>query len=292
MSDDLLNEAGARWRADQPPSPGFPRRRRGWRPYAVLVGAALLVGGTVYLTTGTRPTATDEPLPHLGAVVFNGQTVEATGTIETKPGEPVKLCGPGGFLTQSCPSGVDVEGLDQPRHGETVHLRGVWRDGVLTGATRRPIPAPDPIPAEPAVPCPEPAGGWPPAQDDRGALLTYVQAHPEQFRQPRVAQGKVIVISVVKGDLAEVERTLKPLYGGALCVTEQRDKLSIADARTASERALPVMQDPANRIYSGYVDEEKGVYVAEVLYLTADVATKLATTGLPVEVKPWLHPVN
>ncbi|CCH30133.1 hypothetical protein ABZ816_41385 [Actinosynnema sp. NPDC047251] len=213
--DELLHEAGARWRAEQPPVPPLdparlPRRSpvRWWLPAAaaVVVVVAGVVMARIVLSSGAAPeepatfgtgvvTSPDRPAADL--VVHEGDRLRGTGQVEVVAGRAVRFC-TAVFLVdlprpQTCEMGVPVTGVDPSglTSLETdVTLEGVWRSGTLEVTRQSPPTAttttwqvPDP------VPCAPPPGGWlrgdPPIGKDLGL---YVQEEaPDRFRMPQTS---------------------------------------------------------------------------------------------------------
>lgn len=197
--DDLLSEAGRRWRAGQPDPPEpdlhrwtaarppsrLPSRR--WMPAVAAVATGVVAGAAFLLVD--RPTGTPVAVPsdHPDAaaaaelVAWDGTEVEATGTVVAQPGEPVRFCAPapvafGGpdGTNVGCDYFVPVTGVelmslsDLRQRGDvrsgTAQLRGVWRSGELVVTQQSPAltATPEVGLSDGTLPpsCPRPAGGW------------------------------------------------------------------------------------------------------------------------------------
>lgn len=215
--DDLLQDAGQRWRSGQPAPPEpDPRRwirqqpRPRWMPVIAAAAATAVAGGAAFaLIERDGPAASpvaaapsaSAPAPDL--VVRDGDQVEASGTVLATPGRPVRFCAPAPSFgdidgAPACTFSVPVTGVDLDTLAEagrrgavrfgSARLQGVWRSGVLAVTRQSPPPSTPPPAVEfPPVPCPPPPGGWQPRGTDSNALQQYVeQEHPEQFRRPWV----------------------------------------------------------------------------------------------------------
>lgn len=224
--------------------------------------ALLLLAGC---TSASLP-ATVEGLSANQAAVTDGMRVTGTGRVVAVPDRPMRFCTPSADLTAfpagsgpaslSCDAGVDVVGvdltaLDDARADDgategTATLTGTYTAGVLT-VEQQALPEAVPDSAEPASPCPEPAGGWPdqgqnvrlPPALDR-AVADYFQLHPSAAafsRLLRPTDTTVVASFVVQDDAerAQVERELRPTLGDALCVV---------DARWSQAELEAAQQDP------------------------------------------------
>lgn len=147
--DQMLRDAGERWRATQPDAPALrPIRQHSW---ALLAGAAAAVvavtGGALYVSQQEPPASFmssntgDDPL-----VATDGTVVEATGRVkrvllETRFCAPVPI--PARIGADDCPTYVVVTGVDLDRlqNGQG-HLRGTWRRGELTVTSQEPPESP------------------------------------------------------------------------------------------------------------------------------------------------------
>ncbi|MEV6239529.1 hypothetical protein [Lentzea sp. NPDC051838] len=300
--DELLHEAGARWREEQPvaPRPDVTRwRSRRWLPLVAAAGVVLIAAGGVYALT--RP---PEPLPfgvtkEKSLVVREGTEVEATGWVT---GNPMRFCAPAvttAINAGTCTHSVPITGLDVAPEGE-VRLRGVWKAGVLEVKERLdPLPRPDPS-HDWITPCAPPAGGWRSGQTDGKELDRYViQEHPDLFRRPWVsspdgkAGGDILVVEVVAGDVEAEGRALRSLYSGNLCVVDAAGKPSLKDQQgihgAVSEPLLAIMMDPANGVYASGGSDTVQV---DMVMLTPALAEKFARISPALELRPWLRPVG
>ncbi|HEX8865666.1 MAG TPA: hypothetical protein VF821_08420 [Lentzea sp.] len=298
--DELLNEAGARWREEQPPAPrpDVTRwRRRRWLPTAVAAGVVLIAAGGVYAVTRSA-----EPVPFgvtkdTSLVVQDGAEVEATGRIT---GTPMRLCAPAtttAINVGTCPFSVPVTGLDAAPDGE-VRLRGIWKAGVLEVKERL-----DPLP-NPArdwrTPCAPPAGGWRSGEADGKELDRYVfDEHPDHFRRPWVSSpdgkpgGDVLVVEVVAGDVQAEGRELKSRYSGNLCVVDAAGKPSLKDQKGIRDKVIEplqaLMRDRANGVYAlGGTDTVQ----VDLVVLTPALAERFERISPALELRPWLRPVH
>lgn len=191
--DELLTEAGERWRAGQPAAPDVQapvaqptviRLRLG----ALIVVLALLA---VIAFVGTSPVGGPAQSPsHTGigwdqaqlegAIVHPGDRVTARGVIIAPSGEAPELCDSGidlltGDPPACLPIAVSVEGIDLDQlPGRTVtkgtiSSAGVEVHGTWTGTAIR-VESIGTTASEPynlgRVPCQEPQGGWRPASSD------------------------------------------------------------------------------------------------------------------------------
>jgi hypothetical protein len=298
--DELLNEAGARWRAEQPsaPRPDQTRwRSRRWLP-AVAAALVLIAAGGVYAVT--RPA---ESVPFgigkdTSMVVREGAEVEATGLVT---GTPMRLCAPAtttAINAGSCPHSVPVTGLDVAPDGE-VRLRGIWRAGVLE-VKERLDPLPDPVRDHAGTPCAPPAGGWRSGQADGKELHRYVlDEHPELFRRPWASYpdgpsgADVLVVEVVAGDVETAGQELRSRYSGNLCVVDAAGKPSLKDQKgirdAVNEPLLAIMRDEANGVYGlGGTDTVQ----VDLVMLTPALAERFEKISPALELRPWLRPVN
>ncbi|WP_309115562.1 hypothetical protein [Saccharothrix sp.] len=301
-------------------SDGSARASR-WVPVAALAGAVVVVAGAVgavawgpsvppavSVPTDAAAFASASPAPDVDRlVVAEGDVVRATGQVEAHPGRPLRFCAPApttGIVQRECTFGVEVTGLDPVPVG-VVELTGVWRSGVLA-VTGRDAPPAQPDAESVPLPCSPPGGGWQtPGTADRGALHRYVtEEHPEQFRLPSVAYpdgfptttaspatAEVLVVEVVKGDVAAAGNALRSRYAGNLCVVDAAGRMSLADQKSLRERVdqvvRPMMADPANGIYAvGGAD----VVRVELVVVTPALRERLAQVDDAVELRPWLVP--
>ncbi|GAA2642750.1 hypothetical protein GCM10010399_90980 [Dactylosporangium fulvum] len=270
--------------------------------------------------------ATGRAVDPAALVVRDGARVEASGQVILTPGKPARFCAPAPTdlmlrdTAPTCSLGVDVVGVDpgaltDPRqdHGSRVGsalLRGTWRDGTLT-VTEQAAPRAEPLEFDWRVPCPAPRGGWTAgdADADGNRLYEYIHnEHPEWFREPRVGYPggaptgatdgpqptRVMIVEIVAGDAGAVDRELRELFRGNLCVVSSPGRSSIADQRRLRAQADavldPLMRDPANGIYTVGGDNEITV---ELVVLTPALLEKLRPAGLDnLALSPWLRPVS
>ncbi len=128
---------------------------------------------------------------------------------------------------------------------------------VLDDAPQRPPPAPDPFERRRGTPCPPPAGGWRPvdpatathealqrlievAEADPGHSALWVDQNvpPGEVDQRDNNPARIIVNVATTGDTAALERRLRAVWGGALCVS--RGARSVADlARIQQDIDVP-----------------------------------------------------
>lgn len=283
---------------------------------SVPAGAAVVVAGAVYAVASSpsvppvvaAPTdaavfASAPPVPDLDRlVVAEGDEVRATGRIEARAGRPARFCAPapvsgGGGASRECVFGVEVSGLEAVPDGTLAALTGVWRSGVLA-VTARDAPAVRPDVESVPLPCAPPPSGWrSPGAADRAALQRYVtEEHPERFRMPSVAypaSAEVVVVEVVRGDVAAAGNALRSRYAGNLCVVDAVGRMSLADQKSLRQRVDqvvgPLMADPANGVYAvGGAD----VVRVELVAVTPALRERLAQVDDAVELRPWLVPVQ
>ncbi len=317
--DDVLTDAGRRWRAAQPDPPepdtsrwsARPVPARRWVPAIAAAVATTVAAGAVFALTH-RPGRTDDAPPAdstpaaaaAALVVRDGDTVRASGTVLAPPGQPVRFCAPAPvpLAGDRCAYFVTVTGVDpqtltqattEPdgtRSG-TAQLRGVWRSGVLT-VTQQAAPLPAPPDAEPpSVPCPRPSGGWQSDPDASyadpayaAALNDYIERqHPERFRRPWVAHPegvRVLVVEVVSGDVDHARRELQRRYAGSLCVVARPGRPSLADQKRINDTVgTAVARLMDDRANGIYRAENDDTVRAEMIVLTPQLYDKLAAIG-------------
>lgn len=274
LLDRLLSEDGARWRAAQPAAPDpdpalFTRSRRArWQPLAAAAAVVLVAAGAVGLSAARRSADPPPAAASPGAIVRDGDRVAGQGTVIARPGEAVQLCLVEPVLdtvfpppVPSCRVGVTVTGLDldrlsdrQERDGKvwgSARVEGVYRARTLAVSRQEAFRQPprDDISAPDAVPCPEPAGGWPRPPADLSAALSRlnraVSKHAAEYTDPYVrypygwhlqdqSGGKGIEVYVVgtTGDVAAARRELERVFPARhLCVTRaswSRDAMAVA----------------------------------------------------------------
>lgn len=308
--DELLNEAGEKWRAAQPPPPEVDTtrwsNRNSWLPLGAAAAAILVVaGGVVFATTGSSPPVEVEAAESPDKIVREGSTVRASGTVIVQPDGKTMFCQPSPGLPPdgdvSCRDGVPVTGvnIDQlatPRGFNGVRageakLTGVWRGGVLTVTKQAP---PDPLPTrdrdQSTPPCPPPAGGWKEKGKDASVadIGRYIsQEHPDRFVEPHFAGNWVFVVGVAKGDIAAETRELQNRYQGNLCVIDASGKLSIAEDRALRDKLEPVFREENNRILVTSGDKLE----VELKMLTPELAEKFAPYAAGLDIRPWLRPL-
>jgi hypothetical protein len=300
-----------------PPEPGAARwtsRNRRWTPTLAAAAATLVAGGAAVLPAD-RPSDSG-PVAAEALVVHDGDTVEASGTVLSLPGEPVRFCAPapvalgdGGGPEADCPFYVPVTGVDLDALTYTLgigsglpgsaHLAGVWRAGTLTVTEQGPPTPETPEPTMPdEPPCPAPAGGWKADEGDRTELFTYLdKQHPDQFRPVWAAHPggvEVLVVEVVKGDAAQAGRELEKHYTGALCVVATPGRPSVADQRklteTVGEAVGDLMEDHTNGIYATATGD---TVRPELVILTPQLYAEFADIGFASLVpEPWLRPIR
>ncbi|WP_328991751.1 hypothetical protein OG394_36120 [Kribbella sp. NBC_01245] len=167
--DDLLRQAGAHWRAEQPSAPepdlaritGTTRARgpRRWVPALAAASVAAIAAGALIVLPGNKPADPAAVPPNASASngsngsnasngnndlrVRDGDLVEAEGRVIAAPGQPVIFCAPfaeiligkkPGDEAPSCPLGnrVVLTGLDVSKLTDLV--KGVRFDSIrVTG---------------------------------------------------------------------------------------------------------------------------------------------------------------
>lgn len=206
-----------------------------------------------------------------------GQVYEGSGVVLESPEHGPELCL--GGVAESYPpqcGGVPLVGWDWAAVDAEESANGTtWGSYRVVGTydgerivVREAGPVEPGAPAEPAdtisTPCPEPAGGWQvtdPDRIDEAALqrgIALARSQPEHagvwidhLTEPTEPterhDGRAIVLNAAfPDDLAEHERRLRTVWGGALCVVEH--------PRTVSE--LRAIQE---ELFSGGVAGEIGL---------------------------------
>jgi hypothetical protein len=171
--EQLLQDAGRRWRATQPapPEPDSSRWSRParsprpfrWVPLVATAGATAIVIGLGYVsvthfspgrhdrndrmsgvTESAKPTARPSPPAPADLVVRDGDLVQASGMVLAAPGKPVRFCAPApsDLVARvpdipACTFGVEVTGVDLNRLAQAKLVAGVrFGDAALRGVWR------------------------------------------------------------------------------------------------------------------------------------------------------------
>src|SRR5690348_2866356 len=106
--DDLLNRAGARWRADQelPPEPDLEHvvhgRRKSWIPALAAASVAVIAAGLLAVlpnhndASGTVPAPAAQPADNTSdaLLVKHGDKVRVSGQVIAVPGKTPVFCAP------------------------------------------------------------------------------------------------------------------------------------------------------------------------------------------------------
>jgi hypothetical protein len=222
----------------------------GWLLLALTItscGQGSLAGRPTAAPTTSAGTKHEGPTSPL--YVTNGTKVEGGGYIVALDGK-VRLCGgdkiydagfPEGPPAQ-CSKGVDLQDFDTSllrkvdggRAGNASFV-GVWQADTVkvtaSSPSRQEHRGGGRLMDDAVVPCPEPAGGWPPkafAQEDYpAALLQHRKSYPHDAMVTAILYPKgelqhdVQVLGVVTPDKAAAERVRSALdssHGKALCV--------------------------------------------------------------------------
>ncbi|GAB3810405.1 hypothetical protein [Kribbella italica] len=209
--DELLRQAGSRWRAEQPspPEPDLERiTRKPRRRWVVPALAAASVAAIAAAALVVLPGGDDEPVvaPGNGKThpleVRDGDRVEVSGQVVAAPGVPVRYClpvpaisvgGPGGEAPACAPgAAVDLTGVDLTRLIDlnviggvktgNAKLVGIWKAGTIAVEEQGPPATVQPGDAAPTVPCAAPAGGW-----TKGDASQSITPAIEQFVKARTA---------------------------------------------------------------------------------------------------------
>lgn len=204
---------------------------------------------------------------------------------------------------------ADVDG-DESASGTTwgdYEVTGTWDGSALTLTERptRPSTAPTEEP-DLSTPCPEPVGGWAvvdPATTNQAALDAVgqaAQARPDfaglWWDQP--IRGSVamndpadLVVNVrVAGDVAAAERELRPIWGGALCVSAaERPHAELAEIQQEIDASAEEIGMTSSR-----VDDITGTVEVEVVVDDSGLQTQYDDRHGPgaVRVVPWLAAVG
>ncbi|MGC4939157.1 hypothetical protein [Kribbella sp. DT2] len=207
--DELLRQAGSRWRAEQPspPEPDVQRiTRKPKRPkWLVPALAAASVAAIATAALIVLPGGDDAPVvaPGNGKThpleVRDGDRVEVSGQVVAAPGVPVRYCLPLPSTSQveseapACNAAVDLTGVDLTRlvdlsvingvKAGVARLVGTWKAGTIA-VEEQGAPAPvQPGDTAPTVPCAAPAGGW-----KAGDASQSITPAVEQFVKARTAE--------------------------------------------------------------------------------------------------------
>jgi hypothetical protein len=225
--DDLLAQAGARWRAGQPPAPEPDLERitgsrkpkwrepKRWVPVLAAASVAAIATAALIVLPGNgdkqtvAPSNETPPREH-PMLVREGDKVQVTGQVVAAPGAPVYYCiprataGPAVVDEKAKPPAclpgqqIEVTGVDVARLTglETIlgvktgsaHLVGIWSGGKISVEQQS---APPRGPGAPeTVPCSPPAGGWKPAYAGDSitpAVEAFIKARPGQLQQPWIS---------------------------------------------------------------------------------------------------------
>jgi hypothetical protein len=214
--DELLRQAGSRWRAGQPsaPEPDLERITRARKPrrwvVPALAAASVAVIATaalIWLPSGDEPVVAPSNDKAHPLEVRDGDRVEVSGQVVAAPGVPVQYCLPLPTTTQlepgakppACAPGaaVDLTGVDLSRlvdlsviqgvkSGEA-HLVGTWKAGTIAVEQQGPPTEAQPEDPVPGVPCAAPAGGWKAGDASESitpALEQFVKARTGQLQNP------------------------------------------------------------------------------------------------------------
>ncbi|TDO35660.1 hypothetical protein EV643_12271 [Kribbella sp. VKM Ac-2527] len=223
--DDLLAQAGARWRAGQPPAPEPDLQRitgprkpkwrepKRWVPVLAAASVAAIATAALIVLPGNgdhetvAPSNETPPREH-PMQVRAGDKVQVTGQVVAAPGAPVYYCIP--VPTVGLPEGkprppaclpgqqIEVTGVDVARLTglETIlgvktgraHLVGIWSGGKISVEQQSPPPRGPGAPEK--VPCSPPAGGWKPAyaaDSITPAVDAFIKARPGELQAPWIS---------------------------------------------------------------------------------------------------------
>jgi hypothetical protein len=268
-------------------------------------------------------------------VIAGERRLRGTGRVVSVPGRPLRFCAPVpepliAWFEQPAPEycelGVDVVGVDiealaraRTKDGATegyATLEGRYRDRVLTVDSQR-VPdvrtrgTPDRNYWHSArLPCPPPRGGWPTsrAEDiaqgpsfedlDTRAVSAYSDAHPgivESYALVQPSEHQVVLLVLTHGDVAEVERALRPAYGKRLCVSPAPySAAELASASHAIEEAWSG-SNPLGILWTGGGSVDalgRSGFTVNLVLVTPEAQALVARfpTGL-IELNPWLRDV-
>lgn len=246
----------------------------------------------------TRPTGPTGPAD---LIVRDGDLVEVSGRVEDG-----KLCAPAPVGGDYCPYGIKVPGTV----GATgVTVRGRWHPDGLSDIQVLPYTPssagagwlPAALPETP--PCPAPAGGWSTATDwgspeVEDPLRNYLHAHADQFAEQYVTHldgARIMVVTVVKGDVDRARQALDAIYTANLCVVAAPGERSIAADEqlqaTTGEAVGELMNEQAWEIYTANADD--GRMRVNMVQLTEALYDRFVTIGLDhLILDPWIRPVT
>ncbi|MEV4282968.1 hypothetical protein [Actinoplanes xinjiangensis] len=309
--DDLLTAAGERWRAAQPPPPEpdmsrwvTPRRRNWLIPVGAAAATVLAAGALVFATHREPPEPTPGPAvvaaDPAALIVRDGDLVEASGRVED-----AQMCAPAPVAGDSCPYSIGVPAV-APTDGVTLH--GRWHPGELSEIRQMPYSPSSAgsggsvydLPLTP--PCVAPPGGWP-ADDEWGTpevedpLRDYLRAHADRFAEPfatHSGDARILVVRVVRGDVAEARAALTAVYTANICVVAAPGSRTIAADEelraTVGQAVGTLMGDRSLGIYSAA--PEDGRMRVQMVQLTQPLYDRLVTIGLDhLILDPWIRPV-
>ena len=319
--------------------------RRRFGPVVAAI-ATLVMVGIAFVVASTRTNHVDQSMatatgsatatPTAAAVrpedlvVRDGMTVEASGTLVVRDGQPVRFCAPametadlrpGDANRPRCGWGITVVGADPDaltnpqsangtRFGQA-RLRGTWQAGTLTVTEQGPpvVRPPSFIPHD--TPCPPPPGGWVNGPSgDSNALHDYVyREHPEQFRPIYVTYPNgiqsgpsppgdvpvVMVVEVVRGDVDQARAELQRRYHDNLCVVTRPGQPSIADQERVQQELRSamdtLMRDQTNGIFAAWFQDLRPVF--QLMMVTPQLLQRMAELGLGgADFDAWLRPVR
>lgn len=209
-------------------------------------------------------------------------------------------------------SGLDVVGWDwDAADGEETASGTTWGDyhlvGTWDGERFTPTEPPGPPDWEAqlrevdlSTPCPPPEGGWSPVDPERTtsetlqAAIDRAEASPgfaglwfDQTGNPRPNDPAGLVLNVrTTGDTAELEASLREVYGGAVCISPATHTYEELRAIQATVRGPDVLASSVS----------EAANVVEVVVTVADDDTVHRFEDRfgadAVEVRGWLRPVG